>query len=179
MTSRFSRITYGLVWVLLLFILLCPICCYGAEPFPRPQGLVNDFANVISPQYEEKLAQITSELLKKTEVPVVVVTMPDIGGEDYNEYAARLYEAWGIGKKGVDKGVLIFVTLKERKMRIETGYGERACRLFLRLCSSGLGCEFAGIQALACAGQASAAASLVQGLGQVRETSPGRHRIVH
>ena len=123
MISRFSRITYGPVGVLLLFILLCPIYLYGAEPFPRPQGLVNDFADVISPQYEEKLAQVTGELLKKTEVPVVVVTMPDIGGEDHNEYANRLYEAWGIGKKGVDRGVLIFVTIKERKMRIETGYG--------------------------------------------------------
>jgi uncharacterized protein len=49
--------------------------------------------------------------------------MSDIGGEDYNEYANRLYETWGIGKKGEDKGVLIFVAIKERKMRIEVGYG--------------------------------------------------------
>jgi len=56
-------------------------------------------------------------------VPVVVVTMSDIGGAEYNDYANRLYSAWGIGKKGQDKGVLVFVTIKERKMRIETGYG--------------------------------------------------------
>lgn len=123
MTSKFSTMTYRLVGALLLFVLACPASSYGAEPFPRPRGLVNDFANVISPPYEEKLVQVTGELLKKTEVPVVVVTMPDIGGQDYNEYANRLYEAWGIGKKGVDRGVLIFVTIKERKMRIETGYG--------------------------------------------------------
>jgi uncharacterized protein len=96
---------------------------HGAEEFPKPKGLVNDFANVISPDYEQRLVQVTGELLKKTEIPIVVVTMPDIGGEDYNEYANRLYEAWGIGKKGEDKGVLIFVTIKERKMRIEIGYG--------------------------------------------------------
>ena len=54
---------------------------------------------------------------------MVVVTMPDVGGAEYNDYANRLYSAWGIGKKGEDKGVLIFVTIKERKMRIETGYG--------------------------------------------------------
>ena len=40
-----------------------------------------------------------------------------------NLYANGLYKAWGIGKKGEDKGVLIFFTLKERKIRIETGYG--------------------------------------------------------
>jgi uncharacterized protein len=115
---------YGLALAaLLLLTIASPMMNHAADPFPKPKGLVNDFANVISPQYEQKLTQLTGELLKKTEVPVVVVTMPDIGGEDYNEYANRLYEAWGIGRKGDDRGVLVFVTLKERKMRIETGYG--------------------------------------------------------
>lgn len=93
------------------------------DKFPKPKGLVNDFANVIPATYEKKILAITEELLKKTEIPVVVLTMPDIGGEDYNEYANRIYEYWGIGKKGVDKGILIFVTIRERKMRIEVGYG--------------------------------------------------------
>ncbi|MBN2126659.1 MAG: TPM domain-containing protein [Deltaproteobacteria bacterium] len=84
---------------------------------------MNDFADVIAQDMEQKIAAVTSELLQKTEVPVVVVTMPDIGGAEYNDYANRLYAAWGIGKKGVDKGVLVFVAVKERKMRIETGYG--------------------------------------------------------
>jgi len=93
------------------------------RPFPKPSGLVNDFAGVIPPSYKAKIRALTSELLQKTGIPIVVVTMPDIGGAEYNDYANRLYSAWGIGKKGEDKGVLIFVTLKERKMRIETGYG--------------------------------------------------------
>ncbi|NVM20935.1 MAG: TPM domain-containing protein [Desulfobacterales bacterium] len=107
----------------LLFTLACPIASHATDAFPKPQGLVNDFADVIPVQYEQKLVQVTGELLRNTGVPVAVVTMPDIGGEDYNEYANRLYAAWGIGKKGEDRGVLIFVTIKERKMRIETGYG--------------------------------------------------------
>ena len=93
------------------------------QPFPKPKGPVNDFAGVIPKSYEQKIAIIASELFQKTGTAVVVVTMPDIGGAEYNDYANRLYQAWGIGKKGEDKGVLIFVTVKERKMRIETGYG--------------------------------------------------------
>jgi uncharacterized protein len=93
------------------------------EPFPERVGLVNDFANVIDPAIEEKINAVTSELLSKTEIPVVVVTMPEIGDADYNDYANRIYEKWGIGKKGKDKGVLIFLAAKERKMRIEIGYG--------------------------------------------------------
>ena len=38
-------------------------------------------------------------------------------------YANELYEKWGIGKKGEDKGVLIFLVLDQCKVRIETGYG--------------------------------------------------------
>jgi uncharacterized protein len=124
---QYSYVKTGLALVTVLFLTLaCPIVNHAVDTFPKPRGLINDFANVISPRHEQKLTQVTGELLRKTDVPVVVVTMPDIGGEDYNEYANRLYAAWGIGKKGEDRGVLIFVTLKERKMRIETGYGIEA-----------------------------------------------------
>lgn len=96
----------------------------GAEPsFPEPRGLVNDFANVIPVERERQIAAVTGELHRRTGIPVVVVTVPEIHGAEYNEYANRLYESWGIGKKGEDKGVLLFVTVKERKMRIEVGYG--------------------------------------------------------
>ncbi|MFZ7112462.1 MAG: TPM domain-containing protein [Desulfatiglandales bacterium] len=107
---------------ILLFIGVAGIL-FAERPIPKAGGLVNDFADVIPASHEQKIAAITAELLQKTDVPVVVVTMPDIGGAEYNDYASRLYQAWGIGGKGVDKGVLIFVTVKERKMRIETGYG--------------------------------------------------------
>ncbi|NVL89464.1 MAG: TPM domain-containing protein [Desulfobacterales bacterium] len=121
---QYSNMKIGLALATLLFLALaCPVVSHTADVFPKPRGLVNDFANVIPPHYQEKLLRVTGELLRKTGVPVVVVTMPEIGGEDYNEYANRLYAAWGIGKKGEDRGVLIFVTIKERKMRIETGYG--------------------------------------------------------
>ena len=116
------KCAFGLAMVLFLTF-TWPDANHALDSFPKPKGLINDFANVISPQFEQKLAQVSGELLKKTDVPVVVATMPDIGGEDYNEYANRLYASWGIGKKGEDRGVLIFVAIKERKMRIEVGYG--------------------------------------------------------
>ena len=118
-----NNVKNGIVLAILVFFTLACPAVNAADAFPKPRGLVNDFANVVSPQYEQKLEQLTGELLRKANVTVVVVTMPDIGGEDYNEYASRLYSAWGIGKKGEDRGVLVFVTIKERKMRIETGYG--------------------------------------------------------
>jgi uncharacterized protein len=111
-------------WFFFVLLTLVAIPSSMAEkPFPKPRGLVNDFAQVIPPDSEQKLEAVTNELLQKTGTAVVVVTMPDIGGAEYNDYANRLYSAWGIGQKGADKGVLVFVTVQERKMRIETGYG--------------------------------------------------------
>lgn len=109
--------------IVFFLLLLMSVTVRGATEFPRPRGLVNDFAGVLSAGDEQNLVRLTRALLAKTGVPVVVVTMPDIGGEDYNDYANRLYEKWGIGKKGEDRGVLILVAVKERKMRIEIGYG--------------------------------------------------------
>ena len=108
---------------ILILLLFLSIPAGAEKPFPKPKGLVNDFASVLPPALERQIQGVTSELYQKTRVPVVVVTMPDIEGNEYNDYANRLYERWGIGEKGKDKGVLIFVTVRERKMRIETGYG--------------------------------------------------------
>jgi uncharacterized protein len=111
-------------WVFLALLLLCGVA-HAEQRFPEKRDFVQvyDMADVIDPAYEQQIQAVTLELLQKTRVPVMVVTMPDIEGHEYNEYTNRLYEHWGIGEKGKDKGVLIFITIKERKMRIETGYG--------------------------------------------------------
>ncbi|MDY6878907.1 MAG: TPM domain-containing protein [Thermodesulfobacteriota bacterium] len=122
--KRIVAVRYPLISLSTLFLFLFIVAYVWAErPIPKPIGLVNDFAGVIGDSTERAIMAVSKELLQKTKIPVVVVTMPDIGGAEYNDYANRLYQTWGIGEKGVDKGVLIFVTIKERKMRIETGYG--------------------------------------------------------
>jgi uncharacterized protein len=97
---------------------------FAAEKYPYPRGAVNDFANVIDSANAARMEALAREVLQKTGTAVVVATVATVGeNEDYNLYANGLYKAWGIGKKGEDKGVLIFLTVKERKIRIETGYG--------------------------------------------------------
>jgi uncharacterized protein len=107
-----------------LFTALSSGLILAADKFPQPYGAVNDFAHVIDSVNTAKMEALAQEVLQKTGTAVVVATFESIGeNEDYNLYANKLYKAWGIGKKGEDKGVLIFLTVKERKIRIETGYG--------------------------------------------------------
>jgi len=51
------------------------------------------------------------------------VTLESIPEGDIESYAVDLFEAWGIGKKGEDNGLLILVSVAERLIRIEVGYG--------------------------------------------------------
>jgi len=111
------------LFVVLSSVFAVALCVSGADQFPKPQGAINDFADVLSPEYQRSMESLSRDVLAKTGTSIVVATMKDIGGADAADYAVRLYEAWGIGKKGEDKGVLIFLALKERRIRIETGYG--------------------------------------------------------
>ncbi|KQC06564.1 MAG: hypothetical protein APR62_07675 [Smithella sp. SDB] len=110
--------------IFVLFAVLMAAAAFAVQDYPAPHGAVNDFANVIDPENSSKMEALAREVLEKTGTAVVVATVPSIGeNQDYNLYANELYKTWGIGKKGEDKGVLIFLTVKERKIRIETGYG--------------------------------------------------------
>lgn len=93
------------------------------EKFPRPRGAVNDFASLIPSNMESKMENLAREILQKTGTAIVVATIQSLGDNEPGIYANELYEYWGIGKKGEDKGILILLALEERRVRIETGYG--------------------------------------------------------
>ena len=119
-TKNFTHLTL----VLTLFLILAFTShAWGDKDLPAPRGPINDFAGIIPPSYKEKMNLLAHEVLNKTGATLTVVTLKDIGGADIDEFTNRLYEKWGVGKKGEDRGVMILLALKERKVRIEVGYG--------------------------------------------------------
>ncbi|MBM4312622.1 MAG: TPM domain-containing protein [Deltaproteobacteria bacterium] len=117
--SRFS----GILFFTAALIFAPLIAEAAAGSFPKPIGAVNDFAGVIAAQHKNGMENLAREVLEKTGTAIVAATVETIGDNTPADYANRLYQAWGIGGKGQDKGVLIFLALKERQVRIETGYG--------------------------------------------------------
>jgi uncharacterized protein len=109
------------LFALLLFF--APVTNAAETAFPRPSGAINDFAGVIQDSCKAPMENLARQVLDATGTALVVAAVPTVGDDDPNDYANRLYKAWGIGKKGEDKGVLIFLAVKERQVRIETGYG--------------------------------------------------------
>ncbi len=122
--SRRIRWLCSVILLTVLFVQAAPLA--AGEPFPSPRGSVNDFAGVIPSSSAGRIESLAREVLEKTGTAIVVATVDTVGENDPNDYANRLYQAWGIGKKGQDKGILIFLAVKERRVRIETGYGVEA-----------------------------------------------------
>lgn len=95
-----------------------------AQDFPpRPNRSVNDYAGVMDPGDRNALEALNQEVLGKTGVAIVVVTMQDLGGYDEADYANRLGRAWGIGSGENDRGILFLISVGDRRVRIENGYG--------------------------------------------------------
>ncbi|GAA4502382.1 hypothetical protein GCM10023172_25710 [Hymenobacter ginsengisoli] len=95
----------------------------NVPPRPDPPHLVNDLAGLMQPQEVAALEQKLVAYDDSTSSQIAVVTVPSLDGDDIADYAQKLYESWGIGRKGKDNGILVLVAKQEHTARIQTGYG--------------------------------------------------------
>jgi uncharacterized protein len=100
---------------------------HAAETIPpKPAGYFNDYAGVVSKEaalrFNEQLAQFERETSNQI---VVAVFRKMESNSSVEDYAQRVAQAWGVGKKGVSKGngVVMLVFVDDRKISIQTGYG--------------------------------------------------------
>ncbi len=97
-----------------------------ANPRTTKRSWVNDHAGVLDAQTERKINDLLTPLYRKTGAEVAVATVDNLGGESVEDFANDLFKRWKIGSKAKDNGVLLLVAVRDRKMRIETGYGAEA-----------------------------------------------------
>ena len=107
--------------IFLLLLLLIPLA--AAIEYPKPINYVSDYADIIPPEYEQRINQLAQEIERNTTVEIAILTVNNLQGLDRETYAVEIFEQWGIGKKDVNNGLLILVAAEERQYRIEVGYG--------------------------------------------------------
>jgi uncharacterized protein len=95
----------------------------AAPSFPALTGRVVDQAGVIDAAARTRLEAKLADLETKTATQLVVVTLSSLQGYDIADYGYQLGRHWGIGQKGRNNGVLLIVAPRDRKVRIEVGYG--------------------------------------------------------
>lgn len=109
-----------LVWVVAITCV-----CFRAYAFEVPplEGRVNDHAGLLSPAVKQQLTERLAAHEQATGTQLAILTIASLEGTPIEDYSIRVVEAWKLGKKGQDNGVLILVAKNDRKMRIEVGYG--------------------------------------------------------
>src|SRR5258705_10431472 len=69
----------------------------GGPQIPAPRGLVNDFANVLSPSAVTRMEQLAQDVRAKSGGEIAIVTLPDLAGRDPSEVALRIGREWKAG----------------------------------------------------------------------------------
>ena len=96
---------------------------YDVPARPNPPRLVNDFARALSPSEADALERKLVAVDDSTGAQIAVVTVPTTGGVAPVDYATEVLRAWGVGRAGVDDGVVVLVATEDREVFIATGYG--------------------------------------------------------
>lgn len=102
--------------------LIFPVFLFSLE-VPKLENYVNDTASIMSDTEENELNQYLSDLEKQTTVQIFVLTIPTLEGEVLERFSMEVAEAWQPGQADKDNGAILLVSLKERSLRIEVGYG--------------------------------------------------------
>jgi uncharacterized protein len=105
------------------FVLLICASLAIAQTFPKLTGRVVDDAHLLSAEQAQDISNQLAQLEQDSGRQLVVVTVPDLQGYEIEDYGYRLGRAWGIGSKESNDGALLIIAPKERKVRVEVGYG--------------------------------------------------------
>lgn len=117
-----GRTGWGLLigWLWLTGVASLPA---AALDVPLLSGRIVDQAHALPPAVAERLSADLAAHEANTSNQVAVLIIPSLEGEPLFDFSHRVATAWKLGRKGTDNGVLLLVSIKDRKIRIEVGYG--------------------------------------------------------
>jgi uncharacterized protein len=113
---------------LALFLLASPAWAIRFPEKPPAQEYCVDGAGLIGTEQRQAINATAAALQREQDVPMLVVTIRslaevDAAGSTLESYATALFNHWGIGSQARNNGVLLLVSLGDRKARIELGAG--------------------------------------------------------
>ncbi len=106
----------------LFALAICSVSIF-AGGIPELTSPVMDTADIMSESRRKELEEYLLQIDQNSTAQIVVYTVPSLGGVPLEEYAIQAARYWQLGESEDNKGVLLLVAYKERKIRIEVGYG--------------------------------------------------------
>ncbi|WP_442862083.1 TPM domain-containing protein, partial [Bordetella sp. 02P26C-1] len=90
---------------------------------PQLRARVTDMTGKLDATRRQALEQQLAALEQRKGAQVAVLLVPSTGQDTIEQYATRVFDAWRLGRKDTDDGVLLVVATDDRALRIEVGYG--------------------------------------------------------
>lgn len=110
--------------VSLLVLLVLASCSPGvAQDGSLPNGYVTDAAGLFSPTFRDSLDARLAALDDSATVQIAVVVLPDVGDRSIEDAALDIARTWRLGQRDVNNGALVLLSMADRQLRIEVGYG--------------------------------------------------------
>lgn len=113
----------GLVFLLTLWAGILPLRAQKAEIPPAPDRWATDTAGFLSPAAVASLDRRLQEFERLTGHQLIVYVGKTTGGIPIRDWGIRAFDAWKVGRKGIDDGLILFIMAEDRQMSIEVGYG--------------------------------------------------------
>jgi len=110
----------------ILFVGISMFSPVFALTVPQLRGPVNDNAGVLSPAEKDAVETFLLNIEQSSQLQIAVLIIQSLEGESLEDYSMRVVESWKLGSKAKDSGALLFISIDDRKIRIETGYGLEA-----------------------------------------------------
>ena len=110
-------------WLFLLLICLLPFAARAEVEVPPLQHRVTDLTGTLNAQQQADIEANLAAFEAKKGSQIAILLVPTTQPEEISQYSIRVVEAWKLGRKGVDDGVLVLLAKEDHKSRIEVGYG--------------------------------------------------------
>jgi len=112
-------------WLALVWLALLPAAAGAADlvPVPALSARVTDLTGTLDATQRGRLEAQLAAIDRAGRAQIAVLLLPTTQPEPIEAFGIRVAEAWKIGHKGADNGVIVIVAKDDRKMRIEVGYG--------------------------------------------------------
>ncbi len=117
MTRRGGRCAALLPW------LLFATAAAAQSPPPVPTQYVTDTAGVLPADAEASLNARLKAFDEQTSNQILVAIFPSLPSASLEDFTVRTAQAWRAGRGKLDNGVVLFVFIGDRKVRLEVGYG--------------------------------------------------------
>ncbi|MBN8740861.1 MAG: dehydrogenase [Lysobacterales bacterium 69-70] len=116
----------GFALVLLAALFTTAATAQSPQPLPPLTARVTDLTGTLDAAQRQTLESELAALEAAKGAQIAVLVVPTTQPEDIAAYAIRVFDAWRLGRQGVDDGVLLIVAKNDRRVRIEVARGLEA-----------------------------------------------------